>query len=81
MSKLEKYEKVNATRSLSELAEVIRSFADENGNIAGRSRYFNAKDMAEIAENYSLSRHNMLTRKYGIRQQAMMLLFYSGGIK
>jgi len=79
-SELEKYESVNQTRSLKELANVIRSFADENGNIQGVRRVFPAESMAINCEEYSLEKHNALTREYGIRQQAMLHLFY-GDIK
>ena len=77
MTKLEKYEAVNNTSNLQELADVIRSFA-KDGFIKGRTREFDAEEMAKRCENYSLSKHNNLTRKYGIRQQALMFLFYKG---
>ncbi len=75
MSDLEKYEKVNKTETLEELADVIRSFA-EYGVIQGRTRFFDAEDMALVCEEYNYTNHNLLTREFGIRQQAMMLLFY-----
>jgi hypothetical protein len=75
MTDLEKYKKVNSTESLKELAEVIRSFA-VNGRIQGRKRTYNADSMAIGCEHYNLLNHNVLTREFGIRQQAMMLLFY-----
>jgi len=77
MTDLEKYEKVNQTKSLTALAEVIRSFAVD-GMIQGRVRKFNAEKMANFCEQYSLLYGNTLTREFGIRQQAMMLLFYGG---
>lgn len=77
MEKLEKYEKVNQCLTLKDLANVIRSFADEEGMIQGRIRKFSAEEMAIDCENYSLTNHNSLTREYGIRQQAMMILFYN----
>jgi alpha-galactosidase len=49
---------------------------DENGNIQGTRRVFPAESMAINCEEYSLERHNALTREYGIRQQAMLHLFY-----
>lgn len=75
MTELEKYEKVNKSSSLKELANVIRSFANE-GTIQGRTRDFDSEQMASRCENYDLAKHNNLTREFGIRQQAMMLLFY-----
>lgn len=77
MTELEKYEAVNKSETLKELAEVIESFADEKGFIQGRDRNFNAGVMASICRRYNLSEHNMLTREFGIRQQAMCLLFYT----
>lgn len=74
---LEKYNKVNACQTLEELAQVIESFADVNGNIKGRERHFNAKQMAHCCRNYGLHIHNTLTREFGIRQQAMYILFYT----
>lgn len=75
MNELEKYEAVNKSKNLKELADVIRSFAID-GMIQGRTRRFDAEKMAEHCESYNLRKHNILTREYGIRQQAMMLLFY-----
>jgi hypothetical protein len=75
MTKLEKYEAVNKTTSLKELAVVIRLISD-SGQINGRTRTFDSEKMALLCENYNLTAHNELTRNYGIRQQAMMLLFY-----
>lgn len=75
MTELQKYELVNKTETLKELADVIRSFAN-NGIIHGRTREFDAENMANHCESYHLGKHNILTREYGIRQQAMMLLFY-----
>lgn len=77
MKELEIYQKVNSCLTLKDLANVIRSFADEDGMIQGRTRKFSAEKMAIDCENYNLSFHNSLTREYGIRQQAMMILFYN----
>lgn len=76
MDRLEKYEAVNATESLKELAKVIESFADEDSLIQGRQNKFDAKKMSNYCINYDTSIHNSLTREFGIRQQAMMLSFY-----
>lgn len=76
MENLKKYEKVNDCETLDQLADVIESFADEDGYIMGRTRKFGAKSMANICREYSLDYHNTLTREFGIRQQAMYILFY-----
>lgn len=80
MSDLEKYQKVNKCNSLNELANVIESIADIDGYIKGRRNNFNAKVMADICRRYTTCEHNMLTREYGIRQQALYILFYSNMI-
>jgi hypothetical protein len=76
MTDLEKYQAVNKCENLKELADVIRSFADDDGFIQGRTRKFSAEHMAKHCESYQWEKHNALTREFGIRQQAMMLLFY-----
>lgn len=75
MTDLEKYKAVNKSSTLKELADVLRSFAVD-GMIQGRTRQFNAEKMAKHCESYHLAKHNVLTREFGIRQQAMMLFFY-----
>lgn len=77
MTDLEKFQAVNRCESLEELAQCILSFADENGVIEGRTRPFDAKLMANQCRKYSLLFHNSLTREWGIRQQAMYILFYN----
>lgn len=77
MSDLDKFQKVNKCETLEELAEVIESFADLQGMIKGRSKNFDAKLMANSCRNYNLYTHNTLTREFGIRQQAMCILFYN----
>lgn len=72
---LGKYKMVNNCQTLKELAEVIRSLAS-NGMIQGRTDIFNAENMALSCENFTLYNNTSLTREFGIRQQAMMLLYY-----
>ena len=73
MTDLEKYEAVNGCETLPELAAVIESFGNY-GSIEGRSRSFDSEKMALFCLNYSLALKNTLTRKFGIRQQAMYIL-------
>ena len=75
MDRLEAYDLVQSCDTLDELADVIDQIADE-GVIQGESRLFSAKEVKIACRQYSLERHNTLTRQYGIRQQAMMILFY-----
>ena len=75
--RLEKYEEVNKCESFQELAEVIKSFAVD-GMIQGRVREFDADAMAENCINFKdRADPNMLTREFGIRQQAMYIEKYT----
>ena len=76
MTELEKFKKVNSCETLDELADTILSFADKEGLIKGRKRNFSAKNMSDICRRYTTAEHNMLTREFGIRQQALYILFY-----
>ena len=79
LTDLEKYELVNGCESVKELEDVILNFADEDGMIQGRTRKFNAKKMAgyvsKVVLNYIPA--NLLTREFGIRQQALYLAYYN----
>ena len=76
MTREEKYDMVNQTKSLNELARVILAFTNVDGMIQGKTRKFDAQQCAQNCLNYNLSIHNSLTREFGIRQQAMMLYIY-----
>jgi hypothetical protein len=79
MTELEKYEKVNKVETIQELEDVILSFADENGQIKGRTKTFNANKMATGARGYYnevIMTPNVVTREYGLRQQLIYLTFY-----
>jgi hypothetical protein len=80
MTDLEKYEKVNSCETLLELASTIEGFADDEGFIQGRSRKFSANLMASVCRRYTPAEHNLLTREFGIRQQAIYILFYNNEI-
>lgn len=73
MDILEIYDKVNQCKTFLELANIIRSLTDDNGKIQGRSKEFNAADMAYACENFLNFPSNKLTREYGIRQQAIYI--------
>ena len=77
MTREEKYDTVNKCETFEQLAEVIESFADEDGMIEGRTQKFNAKVMAQYAKNFNLKFYspNRLTRQFGIRQQAFYIEF------
>lgn len=76
--RLEAYERVNQCETFEELAGVIRSLADEEGMIQGRTIKMDAERMARSCENFnSDTPPNVLTREFGIRQQAMYINYYS----
>lgn len=77
MDDLQKYEAVNKCVTFEELAKVIESFADEDGMIQGRTRKFSATKMANFARNFSIFQPNVLTRNWGIRQQAMHITYFN----
>lgn len=77
MTELEKYELVNSCESIKELQNAILKIG-ESGMIEGRKRIFDSEKMANwvpviIKEN---GYPNYLTRKWGIRQQALYLREY-----
>lgn len=81
MSDLEKYERVNRCETLAELQKCILDFADENEEIQGRTRNFDAKKMSALAEVYfqypESTPPNVVTREFGLRQQLMYIRYYS----
>jgi transcription-repair coupling factor (superfamily II helicase) len=76
MNRLEIYDKVNSCEDLDQLSQVILELADENGEIQGRTRKFSAAKMAEKCLFFKNHIPNVLTREFGIRQQAMYILYY-----
>jgi len=74
--KLMAFETVNACRTLKELSEVILALVDDDGNIHGRTRRFPAINMADNCINFENLPMEVLTREFGIRQQAMMIQYY-----
>lgn len=70
------YEAVNRCTTLTELADIIRSAAEVDGLIRGRTKPFNAEKMAQRCEDFEKQPTNVLTRNWGIRQQAMMIVYY-----
>ncbi len=80
MTNLEKYEMVNACETVEALEAAILSFTDpETGLIQGRTRTFNGATMASAVRTVVMGteRPNILTREFGIRQQALYLRYYS----
>ena len=76
MNREQIYDKVNKAESLEELASIILELADENGMIQGRTKQFDANKMSEYCRNFKDYIPNVLTREFGIRQQAMYICYY-----
>jgi hypothetical protein len=78
LNEVEIWVRVNLCESPAELSEAIISLADENGEIQGRSKKFDADRMASYVEDVVKGEvhPSILTREYGIRQQALYLKEY-----
>ena len=79
MTDLEKYEMVNKCETQQELLDAIVALGDENGEIQGRSRKFSVEKMVKQTKQYFEDQHNIpnvLTREFGLRQQAMYIKYY-----
>ena len=75
MTELEKWELVNRCGTQAQLADAITKFADAEGMIQGRDRKFDASKMIIGLTYFFIDEMpaNVLTREYGIRQQAIYL--------
>lgn len=73
MTDLFRFQIVNRCETLEELATAIIVVSDGDSNIQGRLRKFNARLMAENCLHFDLTNTNVLTRSFGIRQQAIYL--------
>jgi len=78
MTKQDAYEAVNKCETYEELAEAIRKIGVD-GMIQGRIRLFNSEKMAKGCESFGsymeLRMPNVLTREFGIRQQALYIYY------
>jgi len=75
MTDLQKWQEVNQCETPEGLSFLITSLADEKGMIQGRERKFDASRMA-IGLQFFMEDEapaNVLTREFGIRQQAIYL--------
>jgi hypothetical protein len=77
MNELEKYELVNKCETEEELAAAILTIAN-GSEIEGRNRIFDAEKMSKRVQEVINGDviPNVLTRKYGIRQQALYIKYY-----
>lgn len=80
MDELEKFKAVNSCETIEALKNCILLIADIDGMIQGRTRQFNAEKMASYVEHVTHGDlpANVLTREFGIRQQALYLKHYNG---
>jgi hypothetical protein len=78
MTDLEKFQAVNSCETAEELTNAIRKIANpETGKIQGRNREFDSQRMAgyvTFVVNEGAPA-NLLTREFGIRQQALYLRY------
>jgi len=75
MTELETWQEVNQCETMQHLAFIINKLADPEGMIQGRERKFDAAKMI-IGLNHFMADEmpaNVLTREFGIRQQAIYL--------
>lgn len=85
MEELEIYKAVTRADTLEDLQNVIIALTDSEGLIQGRTRKFNASQMSHnmakfINDESCTILPNVITREYGLRQQAMYIKFYQLGV-
>jgi hypothetical protein len=80
MDRLECYERVNGCETVEELKKAILDISKSNHHnvIMGRTRAFDGEKMSLYVEDVVLGKlpFNLLTRNYGIRQQALYISKY-----
>lgn len=78
MTDLEKFQLINLCETAEKLSESIKRIADpETGKIKGRAKEFDAQRMAGYV-TFVINEGapaNLLTREFGIRQQALYLKY------
>ena len=75
MTQLQKWQAVNQCETQAQLSDLIAKFSDKEGMIQGRERKFDASKMIIGLSYFMIDEMpaNVLTREYGIRQQAIYL--------
>jgi hypothetical protein len=75
IEELQKWIVINECETSEDLSKAILNIADEEGEIQGHMKKFKAKKLAVYVEGVILGAlpPNLLTRKYGIRQQALYI--------
>lgn len=80
----QKWELVNKSETFEELAIAIVTISDRDGTIKSKGRHvhFSVESLLEsLSAVENGGSPNLLTRTYGIRQQAMYILYYQNLIK
>lgn len=82
MTDLEKYNLVNNCETPEELEAAILALANDQGVIQGKTRIFNARKMADLTKAFIADKTDALpatvvTRNWGLRQQAIYLKYYN----
>lgn len=82
MEDLNKFRIINDSETAEELAAGILLIA-ENGVIMGRTKAFKAEKMSSYVEKVVKGElpPNVLTREFGIRQQALYIAYYENKLK
>ena len=79
MTELETWQLVNQAETKTQLAFIINKLADPEGMIHGRKREFDASKMIIGLDLFmkDVMPANVLTREFGIRQQAIYLKIFN----
>ena len=79
MTELEKYELVNAAETFEELIEAVLTVTadDLDSLFPGRNVDMTSKHISDRIKSFTMSAPAVLTRKYGLRQQAMYISYYT----
>lgn len=79
MTELETWQLVNQAETQEQLAVIINKLTDPEGMIQGRAKKHNASQMIIGLNLYMKDQiaSNILTREFGIRQQAIYLKHFS----
>ena len=79
IDRLNAYEAVASCETYKHLAGTIRTIISIKGRIQGRTRSFDSEKMALMCEDFETFMENgipnVLTREFGIRQQAMYIYY------
>jgi hypothetical protein len=77
MTREEKYDLVNGCETLVHLSGAILMLCNVHGDILGRTKHFDGERMSQCCLDFEELKPEVLTREFGIRQQAMYILHYT----